>query len=88
MEMSYQDVAKVGQIIRAYDFRPMPSREDCYVEGIVLDVGYISEFNFYGYTIKGTKDTMAEGEYTRVGELVYVPFKTFMDFEGRVELVA
>ena len=33
--MKFENIAKVGDYIRAYDFKPCRGREDAYIEGIV-----------------------------------------------------
>lgn len=78
-----------GDTIRAYDFKPMVGREDCYVEGEVVDA-HSTEQYFQAYKIRVTKDVFGgevqpEGEHSRVGEIVFVPWKVdFMEYQGRV----
>ena len=33
--LKFERVATVGDIIRAYDFKPMAGRDDAFIEGIV-----------------------------------------------------
>ena len=39
----------VGQYIRGYDFKPMRGREDCYVEGEVLEFNAIDKSGYNAY---------------------------------------
>ncbi len=78
-----------GDTIRGYDFKPMAGREDCFVEGEVLDSGDITQ-GYQAYKIRVTKDVfggevLAEGEHSRVGKIVFVPWRvSFMEYQGRV----
>jgi len=83
---------KADTVIRAYDFKPMSGRPDCYIEGIVLDAGMIKHPTFgddmyKGYTILITGSSRANDP--RIGDRGYVPFQMdFMDFDGRITKVA
>tara|TARA_R110001606_G_scaffold369578_1_gene525696 strand:- start:1 stop:264 length:264 start_codon:yes stop_codon:yes gene_type:complete len=74
--------------IRAYDFKPMADRPDCYIEGIVVETGMIKhptfgDDMFEGYTILITGSSRANDP--RIGDQGYVPFEMdFMDFDGRI----
>lgn len=79
-----------NDVIRSYDFKPMVGREDCYVEGKVLDSGDVSQ-GYQAYKIRVTKDVFDGKEFTerrngcRVGEIVFVPWRvSFMEYQGRV----
>ena len=80
---------KVGQTIRAYHFKPMAGRDDCYVEGVVEQVNCTEQY-FNAYKITVTKDyfggVVRENEKgSRVGKIVFVPHRVdFMEFAGRV----
>ena len=75
--------------IRAYDFKPMVGREDCFVEGVVLDSGDTSQ-GYQAYKIRVTRDVFDGKEFTerrngcRVGETVFVPWRTNRDYQGRI----
>lgn len=80
----------VGDTIRGYDFKPMIGREDCYVEGVVLDRSDNTN-GYQAYKIRVTKDVFDGKEFNerrngcRVGEIVFVPWKvSFMEYPGRV----
>ena len=82
---------QVKDIIRSYDFKPMVGREDCYVEGAVLERNAVAECGYNAYKIRVTKDVFDGKEFTerrngcRVGEVVFVPWKvSFMEYQGRV----
>ena len=81
---------QVKDIIRSYDFKPMVGREDCFVEGEVLDRNDNSK-GYQAYKIRVTKDVFDGKEFSerrngcRVGEIVFVPWRvSFMEFQGRV----
>lgn len=79
---------KKSTVIRAYDFKPMADRPDCYIEGIVLDAGMIKHPElgcdlFEGYTILIIEASSEDDP--RIGDTGYVPFKLdFMEFDGRI----
>ena len=73
-----------NDIIRSYDFKPMVGREDCFVEGTVLDSGDTSQ-GYQAYKIRVTKDSWTTEGYSRVGEIVYVPWRvSFNEYQGRI----
>jgi hypothetical protein len=81
---------QVKDIIRSYDFKPMVGREDCFVEGEVLERNAVTECGYNAYKIRVTKDVFdgvnLKGDHgVRVGQTVYVPWKvSFMEYQGRV----
>jgi len=84
--MKYQNLAKVGDVIRAYDFQYTRA---CYLEGRVIAKGMIMHPKYGmplydGYTIEVTVDSTETG---RDKDIAYVPFETGMDYDGRVEIV-
>ena len=88
--LKFANIAKVGQGIRAYDFKPMAGREDCYVEGKVISVGNVG-VGYSAYEIICGRDVydgvrQQEGEKgSRVGQIVYVPFEvSFMEYDARI----
>lgn len=80
----------IGDLIKAYDFEPRKSGVDCYVVGIVREIGWIRN-EYIGYTIDCVYDTMPQetgvAECSRVGRTVYVPVQTLFDYDGRVTKV-
>ena len=74
-----------GDTIRAYDFKPMVGREDCFVEGVVLDSGDRSQ-GYQAYKIRVTRDSWSDDtDKGRVGLEVFVPWRvSFNEYQGRV----
>ena len=83
--LKYQNLAQVGDRIRAYDFR---GGKDYYIEGVVTAKGTIETprgvLMYTGYTIDIDVDTMPGAG--RVGDIGYVPFETSLDYDDRIEL--
>ena len=83
------NIAKVGQIIRSYDFKPMHGRPDCFVEGRVL--GFTNKTGYDSIEIRVLVDQFdgkrfeEMGRGSRVGEIIYVPIEvSMMEYPGRV----
>jgi len=74
-----------GDTIRAYDFKPMLGREDCFIEGRVVDA-HNTEMGFQAYKIVVTKDSWSDAEDKgRVGIEMFVPWRVdFSEFQGRI----
>jgi hypothetical protein len=75
-----------GDIIRAYDFKPMAGREDCYIEGEVIDA-HSTEQGYQAYRIRVTNDSWREGadDKGRIGIEMFVPWRvSFNEFQGRI----
>jgi hypothetical protein len=75
-----------GDVIRAYDFKPMVGREDCYIEGEVIDA-HSTEQGYQAYKIRVTNDSWREGadDKGRIGIEMYVPWRVdFSEFQGRI----
>ena len=74
-----------GDVIRAYDFKPMQGREDCFIEGEVIDA-HSNEQGYQAYKIRVIRDSWSYSEdKVRVGIEMFVPLKvSFNDFQGRV----
>jgi hypothetical protein len=81
--LKFANIAKLGDTIRAYDFKPMLGREDCFVEGRVVK---IDNKGYDCFVIEVTKDSWSDAEDKgRVGKQVFVPFEvSFMEFDARV----
>lgn len=87
-----------GDVIRAYDFKPMTGRGDCFVEGVVEELnsqehGYDSykitvtkhQFGPEVYTTPGNHAGPGQDDYNRVGKIVFVPkYASFMEYDGRI----
>lgn len=76
---------KEGQIIRAYDFKPMVGREDCFIEGEVVDA-HSTENGYQAYKIRVVRDSWSDSEDAgRVGIEMFVPWRvSFSEFQGRI----
>jgi len=87
--LKYENTAKIGDVIKAFDFEPMPSRDDVYLIGRVIDKGDIyrpdGSYAMTGYTVEVTGSD--EWSNREIGETMYVPFESTFDFDGRVTLV-
>jgi len=85
--LKYQNLAAVGDTIRAYDFM---GRRDAYIQGTVIAKGAVRNpegayMLFDGYTIQIEQDGAGFG---REGDTGYIPFETSLDYDDRVERVA
>ena len=76
--LKYENTAEIGDVIKAFDFQPMPGRGNCYITGKVLDKGIFNQFAAYKVEVTGQ---MWDGKPTdrQVGEIMYVPFETSME---------
>jgi hypothetical protein len=87
--LKFENVAKVGDIIRAYDFKPMAGRDDAFIEGVV-EKANCNEPGFNSYKITVTVDKFKKYEKVanprnRVGQIMFVPHETsFHEFDFRV----
>ena len=82
--MNYENVAEVGDTIKAYDFKPMDDRPDRFLVGTVTAKGK-TPLGFAGYTVTVTESSIPN----RVGEEMLVPFGMLFDeWDGRVSKVA
>ena len=92
--LKFESVAKVGEYIKAMDFRSFEDRDDSFVIGKVIEKGQLfvdcafSDRKVYlydGYTIECVYDT--EGD--RVRREINVPFEVGMtDWDDRVQYVS
>ena len=86
--LKFETIAKVGDFIRAYDFKPMFGRNDCYIEGRVVNIsdrqGY-KAFEVLGATdvFDGKKKTGVRS--SRINKIVFVPMEVdFMEYDARI----
>jgi len=83
--MKFENVAEVGDTVKAYDFKPMNGRPDYFLVGTVTNKGK-TPLGFAGYTVTVTESPENE---ERVGLEMYVPFgMVFDEWDGRVSKVA
>lgn len=87
--LKFAGAATVGDLIRAYDFKPMAGRDDAFVEGVVIEANN-QEHGFPAYKIKVTADKFLRhetvaNENNRIGLEMFVPHETsFMEFDFRI----
>jgi hypothetical protein len=76
---------QLGDTIRAYDFKPMVGREDCFIEGEVIDA-HSTEQGYQAYKIRVVRDSWSDAtDKGRVGIEMFVPWRvSFSEFQGRV----
>ena len=79
-----------GDTIRAYDFKPMKGRKDCFIEGTVLAVDEAG-VGFKSYKIEVEVDAFegnpvkTKKKTNRVGQVAYVPYEvSFMEYNSRI----
>lgn len=92
--LKFENTANIGDIIKAYDFKPMTDRPDCFLAGRVVAKGKMfQEFEgrkIYigdGYTVEVLGGDEESREH-RKGQTMYVPFEIdFMEFDERVSVV-
>lgn len=83
--MKFEGVAKVGDYIRGYDFKPMRGRGDCFIEGKVITL--TSEYGYDAYKIEIDRAVFDDKELPKeeLQKFGFVPFQTsFGEFDGRV----
>ena len=80
VKMIFQDVAKVGDKIRAYDFAQF-GINSCYIEGVVLDKGNVDNKYYACYKIQLNKKIARGKDVTKdtKDKIWYVPFETSHD---------
>jgi hypothetical protein len=92
--MKFENVAEIGDTIKAFDFMPMPDREDSFLIGRVIEKGMVRnpESNvpmFDGYTVEIVRSVTGDEKYDefRKCDIGYIPFELFVaDFDDRVSL--
>ena len=87
--LKFENIAKVGDVIRAYDFAPCAGRDDAFIEGVVEQANCNEPgFNAYKITVTAEKWIKYETKATkknRIGKIVFVPHQTsFGEFDFRV----
>jgi hypothetical protein len=88
MPLKFENVAQVGDFIKAYDFQPWGGPEtECYLVGKVLAKNDGLQFEYSHYLIE-VIDGQFRGEALandELGRKVRVPFETMMtEWDGRV----
>lgn len=80
--LKFEGIAAVGDKIRAYDFEPLPGRPECFIEGIVLEIGDVKPYGYKAFTVALTHDSFGGRP---MGTLVYVPLQVGMEYDTRVK---
>ena len=88
--LKFEKAANVGDIIRAYDFKPMAGRSDCFVEGKVVELHDGAQTGYKAFKIECTADFF-DGKYrkgvrsSRIAKTVFVPMQVdFMEYDARI----
>ena len=83
MSLKFENIANVGDRIRAYHFH---ERTDCYVEGVVLEKTTHPYEGFECFVITVDVDCWKRWIYPKVdGRKVYVPFEiAWQEWDERV----
>jgi hypothetical protein len=87
--LKFENVARVGDIIRAYDFKPCAGRDDAFIEGVVMSANNYEQ-GYKAFKVKVTADKFLKFETkasknNRVGLEMFVPMETsFMEFDSRI----
>lgn len=95
--LKFESTANIGDMIKAFDFKPMADRPEYFLTGIVTEKGpmfkeiedgrkvYIGE----GYTVNVIGGDAESVEMGRKNVTMYVPFEVdFMEYDNRVTLIA
>lgn len=81
---------EVGDCIKAYDFEPCEGRPEYYIVGIVRSIGWVRD-EYIAYFVEcfydSDESSYKGSRWSRVGQTVYVPVMTSMDYDGRVTKV-
>ena len=80
-------IAKVGDEIKAFDFKPLKGRADCFIQGVVVKKG-MTDLGYYGFTIKVTKKIVGGIERPIRNKIMLVPFDLAeQDYDNRITLI-
>lgn len=85
--LKFENLAQVGDRIRAYDFR---GNKEAFIEGTVVSKGAVNHptLGYYMYEAYSIEIDVDGADFGREGDVGYVPFETdFMEYDERVELV-
>lgn len=97
--LKFESLANIGDVIKAFDFKPMEGRPDMFMTGVITDKGPIyvkrdfgdgvlrEAYHCDGYTVKIIGSDADSKE--RIGDVGYIPFEVdFMEYDERIEMVA
>lgn len=86
-KLKFEGKFKVGDVIRAYDFKPMKGRREHYIQGKIVKAGTMNQ-GAKVYEIKISNDS-GKTSGDRVGDIGYVPMQVaMMEYPGRIVKVS
>ena len=95
--LKFENVANVGDVIKAFDFQPMEGRDDSYLIGSVLEKGpmyvemngrQVHICNGYRVFVKDSCTASSGFDADRIGTEMIVPFEMgITEFDNRVEVI-
>lgn len=84
--LKYENSFEIGDRIRAYDFQPMEGRNECYLEGVIVDT--TTEPGYRAFVVECDTDVFDGLMHdTRIGHKIFVPMETSNDYDGRITSV-
>ena len=90
--LKFENTAQIGDIIKAFDFKPMPEEmkadyPDRFLVGRVIDKGEVKHPEYGVVMYNGfTVEILVERDGYTKGEVAYVPFEvSMMEYDERVE---
>lgn len=100
--LKFENVANVGDVIKAFDFQPMEGRDDSYLIGEVIEKGpmymemgehawgnKVHVCNGYKVLVKDSRSGSESYDINRMGTEIIVPFEmSITEFDNRVEVIA
>ena len=85
--LKYEGKFKVGDVVRAYDFKPMKDRKNVYVQGKIVKAGTMVQ-GAKVYEVKIENDS-GKTSGRRTGDIAYVPMQVSMfEYDGRIVKVS
>ena len=97
--LKFENVANVGDVIKALDFQPMEGRDDSYLIGEVIEKGpmyaevargrKVHVCDGYKVLVKDSRSGSESHDINRIGTEMIVPFEmSIIEFDNRVEVIA
>lgn len=80
-QLKYEGIA-IGTRIKAFDFPPMPDRDDQYIEGVIDHV--TEDYGYKAYYVKPDVDSTRKFTTRKA---VLVPMESDVDYDGRVVIL-
>jgi len=84
--LKFEESFVIGDRIKAYDFEPIPGREECFIEGTIIDT--TSEPGYLAFVVECDNDVFGGSVVhdDRIGKHIFVPMETSMDYDNRITL--